>query len=115
MDGPAGTPAGPPVAVQLPAGDGLLERRAGAEARRLRRLDLDRLARLRIARGARGPLADAELAEPGQRDVVALLERLRDVLGDRVERGPGLGLAEAGVLRDRLDELGLVQSQLPPG
>src|SRR5947209_10931240 len=106
MDGPAGTPAGPPVAVQLPAGDGLLERRAGAEARRLRRLDVDRLARLRVARRARCPVADTELAETGQRDVVALLECVRDVIGDRVERIPGLGLAEAGVVRDRLDELG---------
>src|SRR4051812_36523449 len=88
--------------------DDLLQLGAGAETRDARGLDLNRLARLRVAAltGASG--GDVELAEPGEGD----LPSAGELLLDRLERGLHCLLcvlaAEIGLLGDLFGQLGLV-------
>src|SRR5688500_11472962 len=63
---PATDKASPPS----PLLDGLLEARAGGEARHLARRDLHRLAGARVAALARAALGDVELAEARERDFI---------------------------------------------
>ena len=61
----------------------VFERGAGREPHRRRCGDLDLLAGLRVAAGARRPLGRAERTEAGPGDLVALLRRLGDVIEER--------------------------------
>src|SRR5438309_10836713 len=88
--------------------DGLLERRAGRELRRLRGFDLDFLARTRVDACAGSAFDDGELAEARDAHLVALLERPRDRVQQRLDRPRGIRLREAAVRRYGLNQLGLV-------
>src|SRR3954468_18358567 len=93
--------------------DGLLELGAGAEPRRLRRLDGHGLTGGRVDAPARGAVRDRELAEAGDVDLRPGGERLLDGLQGRVEHAPGLGSRYPGAFGDLSGQLGLVHSQLP--
>src|SRR5437899_12459182 len=73
-----------------------LEAFAGGEPRPPRCLDLDRLAGARIAALARRTLHHAELAEPHDLHLAALLERRRDGAEGRVDRRGRGCLGHAG-------------------
>jgi hypothetical protein len=85
--------------------DGLLETRAGREARHLRRRDLDRLAGARVHSLTGAALGDMELAEPGERHIAPALQRLLDGVEHGVNCLAGLGLAQVGATGDLIDEL----------
>src|SRR6476620_2613644 len=74
----------PGALLLLAAVDGGLQTGAGGELRGLAGLDLHGLARLRVAARAGGALGHRELAEAGQRDLIALLEGLLDGRDDRL-------------------------------
>ena len=91
--------------VSRSAVDGLLQARAGGEARHLRRGDLDRLARAGVHALASTAVGDVELAEPGERHVAAALEGLLDDFENGIDGLAGLVLAQVGPARDLVDEL----------
>src|SRR5439155_1795425 len=93
--------------------DGRREFLARTEARHLARLDLDLLARLRVAADASLALADRERAEADQRDAIALLQRLGDAVDQRIQRLAGGRLADLRVLGDLVDQIRLVHA-IPP-
>src|SRR5439155_12337959 len=95
--------------------DGRREFLARTEARHLARLDLDLLARLRVAADASLALADRERAEADQRDAIALLQRLGDAVDQRIQRLAGSRLADLRVLGDLVDQIRLVHSTPPQG
>jgi hypothetical protein len=85
--------------------DGLLQTRAGREARHLRCRDLDRRTRTRMHALTRTALGDMELAEPGERHVAASRQRLLDRVENGIHCLAGLGLAQVCATGDLIDEL----------
>src|SRR5581483_3108909 len=90
-----------------------LQLAAGAELRHRRRRDLHPLARPRIDALARGARRRRELAEAGEVDRVAALQRLGDGLHEGVDGLTGVALGQVRLLRDLLDEI-LLRQSLPP-
>src|SRR3954468_7291398 len=88
--------------------DGLLQLRGRRETRDLGRGDLDGLARLRVAALAGRSLGDGELPEPGKSHLVAGAKLVGDLVEGDLDGLLGLPGAQAGFVRDRLCELGLV-------
>src|SRR5262245_42957765 len=88
--------------------DGGRELLAGAEAGDPARLDLNRLARLGIPAHPRLPLRDGERAEADERHSLTLLKRLGDSIHQRIQSLACGGLAYPNILRNLLDEIGLV-------
>src|SRR5208282_4437 len=84
------------------------QRRAGLEARVLRRGDLDFLAGRRIAPFSGGALAHREGAESHETHLLALLQGLFDAPQHRVQRRGGRDLGQFRFRRDMIDELKLV-------
>src|SRR3954471_4034449 len=116
------SPATPPgrgdaaVARRVPsAPDGVLEARAGREARGLGGGDVHRLAGGRVGPLARVTVGDGELAEAGDGDVLAGGQAVLDGSDGGAQRLVGLALAQARALCDLLDELVLVHDGSPPG
>ena len=66
-----------------------------------------RLARTRVATLASAALGDVELAEAGEVDLLAALERLLDRADHGVDRVAGVLLAQAALVRDLVDEFRL--------
>src|SRR5262245_37724413 len=93
--------------------DGRREFLARTEARHLARLDLDLLARLRVATDASLSLGDRKRAEADQSDPIALLQRLGDAVDQGVERLAGGGLADFRVFGDLVDKIRLVHATPP--
>src|SRR5439155_5470049 len=91
----------------------VLERLAGLELRRLRCGDLDRLAGLGIASGARLPCGNGERAEARDVDLVAVTKRGDDVVEDGVDRPLGLPLRQIQLAGHRLDQVGLGHAPSP--
>src|SRR5262249_55672726 len=87
--------------------DGLLEARAGREARHPAGGDGHRLAGARIAPLASAALGDVELPESGEVDVLAGLQSALDRAEDSVHGGSGVLLAETARTGDTVDELAL--------
>src|SRR5205823_12248666 len=87
--------------------DGLLQARAGGEARNLARRDGHRLAGAGVATLARAALGDVELPETGEAHVLTTLQRVLDGRDDGIDRGAGVLLAQAAGPRDLVDELRL--------
>src|SRR3954465_13498035 len=85
----------------------VFERLARLELGGLRRVDLDRLARLRIAARARFSIRDLEGAEPRDVALVAAPKRRDDVVEDRVHDPFSRALLEVDLRRNGLDQLGL--------
>lgn len=73
--------------------------------------DLERLSGFGVACGAGFPLADEEGAEADQGDGLLLFERFGDIVEDRGDRAGGGALAQAAVLGDFLNQLGLVHER----
>src|SRR5689334_6748225 len=92
--------------------DSLLEGFAGGELRNAALRDLDGGAGLGVAGGARLAVQRLEGAEADERDRVALLERSRDAVDQRVDRGGGARLRETSVFRDLRDDLLFVHGDL---
>src|SRR5438067_3282549 len=91
----------------------VLEGLAGRETRTPRRLDLDRLAGARVATLAGGALDDAEMTEPHDLDLTALLERRGDGVEGRVDGGRRGCLGHAGLSGHRCDQLVLGHRESP--
>src|ERR1700720_4984870 len=91
----------------------LLEARSGCELRGLGRFDLHLLARARVHALTGCALDHGELAEAGDHDLVAFLQRLADGGQERLDRTPRIRLGETAVAGDRLDKLALVHGVLP--
>ena len=87
--------------------DGLLEARAGGEARDLRRRDLHRLTGTRVATLTGAALRDVELAETGEGDLATTLQRALDRAEHGVDRCPGVLLGKARLRRHCVNELRL--------
>src|SRR5215470_3334088 len=68
--------------------------------------NVDGAAGLRIASLARIPVANTEAAEATKLDLVALGQRVSDVVEDRVDDGLGLFFRQVGELGDLVDQLG---------
>src|SRR4030095_11587697 len=85
----------------------VLQRLAGLELGRLRRRDIDALTRLRIAAGARLALRDRKGSKGGYVDLVAVSQRLHDVLEDEVHGTFRLSLRQIKPGGDGVDQLGL--------
>src|SRR4051794_25644568 len=104
----AGRSDGATAAIAGPSAvEGLLERRAGGELRHVRRGDLDRLAGARVHALTGVAMRHVELAEPGEHDVAAALERVLDDLEYSVDGLGGLLLAQVGPVGDLVHELRL--------
>src|SRR2546422_7060178 len=95
--------------------DGRREFLTRTEARHLARLDLDLLARLRVAADASLALGHRERAESDKGDAVPFLQRLGDAVDQRIQRLAGGSLADLRVLGDLVDQLRLVHSTPPRG
>src|SRR5947208_3562003 len=80
--------------------DGLLQRLACGEPRHAALRNVDRCAGLRIARLACFAVRRLERAEPDERHGVALPQRLRDAVDQRIDGGRRTGLGDARVLGD---------------
>src|SRR6185295_641756 len=72
------------------------------------RRDLDEGAGLGIAAVPGPSTRRLERAKPHEGDLVALAQRLRDVVQERVDRSQRIGLGETRVAGQPLDQLGLV-------
>src|SRR5207237_2691498 len=81
-----------------------LERLTGAEAHDAALRNLDRGARLRVARGARLTLRGLERAEADEGNRLAFLQRLGDAFEERVHGGRRVRLGDAGVLCNLRDQ-----------
>src|SRR6185437_7064873 len=90
--------SGPPCSFAGNALDRFLEVLGDAEGDLLRRLDLDGLARRRVAAHARRTIADLKDAEARDADLVALLEVLDDETDEVVEGGGRVLLGHARLL-----------------
>src|SRR5881296_452412 len=93
--------------------DGRREFLARTEARHLARLDLDLLARLRVAADASLALRNRERAESDQSDPIPFLQRLGDAVNQRIQRLAGGSLADLRVLGDLVDKIRLVHATPP--
>src|SRR5207247_8955375 len=87
---------------------------AGLEAGDAARRDLDRLAGLRVAAGARRRVADAEGAEAAQVDLLALRQAFGDQLEHVVDDGLRLGLRYVRLGRNSVDQIRLLHGFSPP-
>src|SRR5471030_1722649 len=85
--------------------DRFLEILGGAEGDLLARLDLDRLARGRIAAHARGALANLQNTKADETDTIALLKVLGDESHQVAEKGFGLLLRHLMILGERGGEM----------
>src|SRR5881628_2598684 len=95
--------------------DGRREFLTRTEARHLARLDLDLLARLRVAADASLALGHRERAESDKGDAVPFLQRLGDAVDQRIQRLAGGSLADLRVLGDLVDQIRLVHATPPRG
>src|SRR5262245_15789946 len=98
--------------LRAPLLDRVLQLLARGELRDPSRHDLDRGARLGVAYGASPSSSHRERAETHQRDLLALLERLGDVVEERVDGPERVGLREARVPGHPRDDLGLVHGDV---
>src|SRR3954470_21888623 len=86
-----------------------LELVAGMEGDDVARLDRHRFAGARIAAGARALLADREVAEARQLDLLALDQRLVQQVEEGLDDVLGLALVQADAVEQQLGKLGLGQ------
>src|SRR5256885_1009129 len=85
----------------------VLQHLRGAERQHAARADLDLRTRLRVAADARLLLADDEVAEAGQLDLLGALERVLDGVEHHLHDLGALLLGEPGFLAHALDDVGL--------
>src|SRR5204863_6249964 len=85
--------------------DRLLQGRAGAEARHPAGRDLDALASLRVDALAGAAIGHRELPEAGEVDLAAALQGALDDTKERVDRLACIGLRQAGLAGDLINEL----------
>src|SRR5204863_10111112 len=78
----------------------------------LRRRDLYRFARTRIAPRARSTGRTRERTEAGQRDLVVVRHSALDGADERVQRALGIGLVDVCLLRNAVDEFCFVHACL---
>src|SRR5579884_1481764 len=91
----------------LLARDGTLQLGAGLEAGALASRDGDARAGLRVATLARAALADAERPKAGDRDILALRQRLLNRVEGGVDHRTNLALRLIGLLRDFFAQVAL--------
>src|SRR5690606_37433998 len=89
---------------------GIPQRLASLEPRNVAGRDLDRVARLRVAPLTCRPVLHAERAEPDDRDLLPLLQRIGDGVDHRVDGAAGLGLGKVGRASDGIDQFRFVHS-----
>src|SRR5216684_9030497 len=85
----------------------VLQHLRGAEGQHAPRADLDLLAGLGVAAHAGALLADHEVAEAGELDLLALLERVLDGVEHHLDDLGALLLGEPDLLAHALDHVGL--------
>jgi len=85
----------------------VLQHLRGTEGQHAARADLDLLAGLGVAADARALLADDEVAEAGELDLLALLERVLDGVEHHLDDLGALLLGEPDLLAHALDHVGL--------
>src|SRR5258708_33529478 len=85
--------------------DGVAEVFAGLETNVLRSRNPDLFVCAGIAALARLALADGKAAQAGNGAALAALTRLGNVADERIERGPGFLLRNAGLLGNRVDDV----------
>src|SRR5262249_9592939 len=91
----------------------VLQSLASLELRRLRRGDLDALAGLRVPARARFSLRDRERPETRDVHLVAVAQRLHDVLEDEVDSTLRLALRQVERGGDGFDQVGLGHRLFP--
>src|SRR3954470_7136598 len=94
--------------------EGVLDGLAGSELGSLGRRNRDLRTGLGVPALALAALGDPEGAEAGDADLIALLQRLGDGADQRLHGLAGVGLGQAGVLRDGRDQIRLVHECKPP-
>src|SRR5262249_24133470 len=81
-----------------------LEGGSRRELHALRRRDLYRFARARVAPRARGTRRTRERTEAGQRDLVIVRHSVLDGADERVQRALSIGFVESRLVRNAVDE-----------